>query len=61
MAEQVDEIRGEAAKERQAWLAEREEELWRRLGDGVEIFDDQYLSSGGQIYVSGSATSTRLR
>ncbi len=33
-----------------AWLAEREEKLWRRLGDGVEIFDDQYLSSGGQIY-----------
>jgi fructose-1,6-bisphosphatase/inositol monophosphatase family enzyme len=33
-----------------AWLAEREEHLWRALGDGVEIFDDQYLSSGGQIY-----------
>ena len=33
-----------------AWLAECEEKLWRRLGDGVEIFDDQYLSSGGQIY-----------
>jgi fructose-1,6-bisphosphatase/inositol monophosphatase family enzyme len=33
-----------------AWLAEREEKLWRRLGAGVEIFDDQYLSSGGQIY-----------
>ena len=33
-----------------AWLAEREEKLWRVLGAGVEIFDDQYLSSGGQIY-----------
>jgi fructose-1,6-bisphosphatase/inositol monophosphatase family enzyme len=33
-----------------AWLAEREEKLWRALGEGVEIFDDQYLSSGGQIY-----------
>ncbi len=32
------------------WAAEREEKLWRRLGAGVEIFDDQYLSSGGQIY-----------
>ena len=33
-----------------AWLAEREEKLWRGLGDGEEIFDDQYLSSGGQLY-----------
>ena len=33
-----------------AWLAEREEKLWRSLGAGMEIFDDQYLSSGGQIY-----------
>ena len=33
-----------------AWAAEREEKLWRRLKAGVEIFDDQYLSSGGQIY-----------
>lgn len=32
------------------WLAECEEQLWRGLGDGAEIFDDQYLSSGGQIY-----------
>ena len=32
------------------WLAEREEQLWRALGDGGEIFDDQYLSSGGQLY-----------
>jgi fructose-1,6-bisphosphatase/inositol monophosphatase family enzyme len=33
-----------------AWLAEHEERLWRALGEGVEIFDDQYLSSGGQVY-----------
>lgn len=33
-----------------AWTAEREEKLWRRLGAGGEIFDDQYLSSGGQVY-----------
>jgi fructose-1,6-bisphosphatase/inositol monophosphatase family enzyme len=33
-----------------AWTAEREERLWRALGAGGEIFDDQYLSSGGQIY-----------
>jgi fructose-1,6-bisphosphatase/inositol monophosphatase family enzyme len=33
-----------------AWTAKREEKLWRRLGAGVEIFDDQYLSSGGQLY-----------
>jgi len=33
-----------------AWLAEREEKLWRALGEGAEIFDDQYLSSGGQVY-----------
>jgi len=33
-----------------AWLAEREEKLWDALGDGVEVFDDQYLSSGGQVY-----------
>ena len=33
-----------------AWLAEREEQLWRALGEGGEIFDDQYLSSGGQVY-----------
>ena len=33
-----------------AWLAEREVKLLHRLGDGLEIFDDQYLSSGGQIY-----------
>jgi hypothetical protein len=33
-----------------AWLAQREEKLWQALGDGGEIFDDQYLSTGGQIY-----------
>ena len=31
------------------WLAEREAKLWRTLDAGTEIFDDQYLSSGGQI------------
>lgn len=33
-----------------AWLAEREEKLWRGLDAGPEVFDDQYLSSGGQLY-----------
>lgn len=33
-----------------AWLAQREEALLTALGEGVEIFDDQYLSSGGQLY-----------
>jgi fructose-1,6-bisphosphatase/inositol monophosphatase family enzyme len=33
-----------------AWLADREEKLWRQLGAGNEVFDDQYLSSGGQVY-----------
>lgn len=32
------------------WLAEREEQLWRALGAGAEVFDDQYLSSAGQLY-----------
>lgn len=32
------------------WLTEREVKLWRALGDGTDIFDDQYLSSGGQVY-----------
>jgi fructose-1,6-bisphosphatase/inositol monophosphatase family enzyme len=31
------------------WLVEREATLWRALGGG-EIFDDQYLSTGGQLY-----------
>jgi fructose-1,6-bisphosphatase/inositol monophosphatase family enzyme len=33
-----------------AWLAALEEKLWRRLGAGGEIFDDQYMSTGGQLY-----------
>ncbi len=33
-----------------AWLAAKEEALWHQLGAGLEIFDDQYLSSGGQLY-----------
>ncbi len=32
-----------------AWLAGIEERLWRELG-ATEVFDDQYLSSGGQLY-----------
>jgi len=32
------------------WLAEREAKLWRSLGDHPDIFDDQYLSTGGQLY-----------
>jgi fructose-1,6-bisphosphatase/inositol monophosphatase family enzyme len=32
------------------WLAEREARLWRALGDHPDIFDDQYLSTGGQLY-----------
>lgn len=32
------------------WLAEREAELWRALGDSPDVFDDQYLSTGGQLY-----------
>jgi fructose-1,6-bisphosphatase/inositol monophosphatase family enzyme len=32
------------------WLAQLEEKLWRRLGAGEEIFDDQYMSTGGQVY-----------
>jgi fructose-1,6-bisphosphatase/inositol monophosphatase family enzyme len=32
------------------WLAEREAKLWRALGDSPHIFDDQYLSTGGQLY-----------
>jgi fructose-1,6-bisphosphatase/inositol monophosphatase family enzyme len=33
-----------------SWLAEREEKLWRALDAGGEIFDDQYLSTGGQLH-----------
>ena len=41
--------------EGKAWLATREEALWRALGvsgaaGGQPVFDDQYLSSGGQLY-----------
>ncbi|MDP2136257.1 MAG: inositol monophosphatase [Candidatus Didemnitutus sp.] len=40
--------------EGKAWLAEREEALWLALkvsgaGGGQPIFDDQYLSTGGQL------------
>jgi fructose-1,6-bisphosphatase/inositol monophosphatase family enzyme len=31
-------------------LAGLEEELWRQLKAGDEIFDDQYMSTGGQIH-----------
>ena len=33
-----------------AWLAEREEKLFQVLGTDGAVFDDQYLSSGGQIH-----------
>jgi fructose-1,6-bisphosphatase/inositol monophosphatase family enzyme len=38
-----------------AWLAEREEQLWRKMGvpegnNGQPVFDDQYISTGGQLY-----------
>lgn len=41
--------------EGKAWLAEREEALWQKLGwsgarGGQPIFDDQYISTGGQLY-----------
>jgi hypothetical protein len=41
--------------EAKAWLAAREEALWRELGlggasGGQPVFDDQYLSTGGQLY-----------
>lgn len=32
------------------WLAEREAELLRSLKSGPDVFDDQYLSTGGQLY-----------
>ncbi len=40
--------------EGKAWLAAREEALWRELGiagarGGQPVFDDQYLSTGGQL------------
>ena len=41
--------------EGKAWLATREEALWRALGisgasGGQPVFDDQYLTTGGQLY-----------
>lgn len=41
--------------EGKAWLAGREELLWRELGHsgasgGEPVFDDQYISTGGQLY-----------
>lgn len=40
--------------EGKAWLAEKEEALWRQLArpaaNGRAVFDDQYLASGGQLY-----------
>lgn len=33
-----------------AWLAEMEEKLWRDTESGAAVFDDQYLSTGGQLY-----------
>jgi fructose-1,6-bisphosphatase/inositol monophosphatase family enzyme len=32
------------------WLAEREARLFRALGGSPDVFDDQYLSTGGQLY-----------
>lgn len=32
------------------WLAEREAKLLRTLGNSPDVFDDQYLSTGGQLY-----------
>jgi hypothetical protein len=36
--------------EGKAWLAAREERLWAELGAGADVFDDQYMSTGGQLY-----------
>lgn len=41
--------------EGKTWLAAREEALWRELGidgasGGQPVFDDQYLTTGGQLY-----------
>lgn len=33
-----------------AWLADVEERLLRELGEGNDVFDDQYLSTGGQLH-----------
>jgi len=32
------------------WIAAREEKFLRAVGAGPDVFDDQYLSSGGQLY-----------
>jgi fructose-1,6-bisphosphatase/inositol monophosphatase family enzyme len=32
------------------WLAQREAKLLRVLGNSPDVFDDQYLSTGGQLY-----------
>jgi hypothetical protein len=36
--------------EGKSWLAQREERLWTELGAGPDIFDDQYMSTGGQLH-----------
>lgn len=33
-----------------SWIAAREERLFRALGSGPDVFDDQYLSSAGQLH-----------
>jgi fructose-1,6-bisphosphatase/inositol monophosphatase family enzyme len=33
-----------------SWIAAGEERFLRAVGAGPEVFDDQYLSSGGQLY-----------
>lgn len=33
-----------------SWLAGLEEELWRELDAGEDVFDDQYMSTGGQMH-----------
>ncbi len=33
-----------------AWIAAREERFLRAVGAGPDVFDDQYLSSAGQLY-----------
>lgn len=36
--------------EGKTWLVDVEEKLWSTLTAGAEIFDDQYMSTGGQIH-----------
>ncbi|HVU18788.1 MAG TPA: inositol monophosphatase [Candidatus Didemnitutus sp.] len=33
-----------------SWLSAREEQLWAELAAGSDVFDDQYMSTGGQLY-----------